>query len=275
MTLDPVVTALTAAIAASDSVDLRVALGKHLLSKGEAAEALVHFEAGLSQVPQSTEALQGAQQAAQDCGKSARATAYELALAALSGTAEEEEEPIELSSVSAGTRVKSKGPNLVVVTEDYIEEAESVITFDDVGGLDDVKNRLHRSFLLPLQQPEVFARYGKQIGGGLLLFMFALLVPRFVKDVLLQDPDDSVFIFWPVGLGAIMALRLLVVLGRRYSPTGIVTVGLFGLSLAIAAMGGVDFLVEFLQEQQPWDLLGPDQVLGTSLQKHGVGLQAR
>lgn len=101
--------------------------------------------------------------------------------------------------------------------------------------------------------------------GGLLLFMFALLVPRFVKDVLLQDPDDSVFIFWPVGLGAIMALRLLVVLGRRYSPTGIVTVGLFGLSLAIAAMGGVDFLVEFLQEQQPWDLLGPDQVLGTSL----------
>ena len=101
--------------------------------------------------------------------------------------------------------------------------------------------------------------------GGLLLFMFALLVPRFVKDVLLQDPDDSIFIFWPVGLGAILALRLLTVLGRRYSPTGIVTVGLFGLTVMIAAMGGVDFLVEFLQEKQPWDLLGPDQVLGTSL----------
>ncbi len=177
MTLDPVVSALTAAIAASDSVDLRVALGNHLLSKGEAAEALVHFEAGMSQAPESIEALRGAQQAAQDSGESVRATAYQLALAALSGAAEpatevteEEKEPIELSSVGVGTRVKSTGPNLRVVTEDYIEEDEALITFDDVGGLDDVKKRLHRSFLLPLQQPEVFARYGKQIGGGLLLY---------------------------------------------------------------------------------------------------------
>ena len=101
--------------------------------------------------------------------------------------------------------------------------------------------------------------------GGMLLFMFALLVPRFVKDVLEKNPDDSVFIFWPVGLGAILALRLLTVLGRRYSPTGIVTVGLFGLAAAIAAMGAVDFLVDFLQDEQPWGRLGPDQVLGESL----------
>ncbi len=101
--------------------------------------------------------------------------------------------------------------------------------------------------------------------GGMLLFMFALLVPRFVKDVLEKNPDDSVFIFWPVGLGAILALRLLTVLGRRYSPTGIVTVGLFGLAVAIAAMGAVDFLVDFLQDEQPWGRLGPDQVLGESL----------
>lgn len=101
--------------------------------------------------------------------------------------------------------------------------------------------------------------------GGLLLFMFALLVPRFVKDVLERDPDDSVFIFWPVGIGAIIALRLLTWLGRRYTPTGIVTVGLFGLTVVITALGAVDFLVDFLQERQPWDLLGPDQVLGESL----------
>ncbi|MEE8370256.1 MAG: MFS transporter, partial [Dehalococcoidia bacterium] len=101
--------------------------------------------------------------------------------------------------------------------------------------------------------------------GGMLLFVFALLAPRFVKDVLEKNPDNSVFIFWPLGLGAILALRLLTILGRRYSPTGIVTVGLFGLAGAIAAMGAVDFLVDFLQDEQPWGRLGPDQILGESL----------
>ncbi len=101
--------------------------------------------------------------------------------------------------------------------------------------------------------------------GGMLLFMFALLVPRFVQDVLGEEPDNSIFIFWPVGLGAILALRLLTALARRYTSTGIVTVGLFGLAAAIAAMAGVEFLVDFLQDKQPWGRLAPDQLLGQSL----------
>ena len=101
--------------------------------------------------------------------------------------------------------------------------------------------------------------------GVILLFMFALLVPRFVKDVLDLDADNSVFIFWPTGLGALLALRFLPRLGRRYTPTGIVTVALLGLSLFIAAFGGIDFLVNFLQHEQPFGALGPDQVGGVSL----------
>ena len=101
--------------------------------------------------------------------------------------------------------------------------------------------------------------------GALLLFMFALLVPRFVKDVLDLPADNSVFIFWPTGLGALVGLRLLQPLARRYTATGIVTVALFGLTLAIAAFGGINFLVDFLQDQQPFGALGPDQVGGVSL----------
>ena len=71
--------------------------------------------------------------------------------------------------------------------------------------------------------------------GGMLLFMFALLVPRFVTDVLGRPAEDSVFVFWPVGVGALLALRALPALGRRFTPTGIVTTALFGLTVSIGA----------------------------------------
>ena len=97
--------------------------------------------------------------------------------------------------------------------------------------------------------------------GGMLLFMFALLVPRFVEDVLQRPPDDSVFVFWPVGLGALLALRALPALGRRYPPTGIVTVGLLGLTVSIGAFGAINFLVDAL-ESTP---VGLDNVEGDVL----------
>lgn len=43
-------------------------------------------------------------------------------------------------------------------------------TFADVGGLEEVKKKISMNFILPLKQPEVFAAYGKQAGGSLLLF---------------------------------------------------------------------------------------------------------
>jgi len=101
--------------------------------------------------------------------------------------------------------------------------------------------------------------------GGMLLFIFALLVPRFVQEILEIDADNAVFIFWPTGIGALLALRLLPRLGRRYSGTGIVTAALFGLTLVVAAMGGINFFVDFLQDKQPFGVLSPDQVGGVSL----------
>lgn len=101
--------------------------------------------------------------------------------------------------------------------------------------------------------------------GGMLLYMFALLVPRFVQDVLDLPASNAAFIFWPTGIGAVLGLRMLPWLGRRFSSSGLVTAALFGLTGSIAAFGGVNFLVDFLQHRQPFGLLGPDQVGGVSL----------
>lgn len=54
--------------------------------------------------------------------------------------------------------------------QSLVESEKPKETFQDVGGLEDVKKKIRMNFILPLQQPEIFAAYGKEAGGSLLLF---------------------------------------------------------------------------------------------------------
>ncbi|RIX49406.1 ATP-binding protein [Paenibacillus nanensis] len=51
-----------------------------------------------------------------------------------------------------------------------VETEKPKETFSDVGGLDAVKKKIRMNFILPLKQPELFAAYGKEAGGSLLLY---------------------------------------------------------------------------------------------------------
>ncbi|MSP58824.1 MAG: AAA family ATPase [Myxococcales bacterium] len=44
------------------------------------------------------------------------------------------------------------------------------ITFADVGGLDDLKEKIRLRVLYPLQRPELYSAFGKKAGGGLLFY---------------------------------------------------------------------------------------------------------
>jgi transitional endoplasmic reticulum ATPase len=44
------------------------------------------------------------------------------------------------------------------------------ISFADVGGYEELKKTIHRKIILPFQKPELFIRYGRQAGGGILLY---------------------------------------------------------------------------------------------------------
>ncbi|OBZ08718.1 26S protease regulatory subunit [Bacillus sp. FJAT-26390] len=54
--------------------------------------------------------------------------------------------------------------------KDLIESEKPDETFADVGGLEEVKKKIRMNFILPLKQPELFAAYGKEAGGSLLLY---------------------------------------------------------------------------------------------------------
>lgn len=54
--------------------------------------------------------------------------------------------------------------------KDLVESEKPEENFADVGGLEDVKKKIRMNFILPLKQPELFAAYGKEAGGSLLLY---------------------------------------------------------------------------------------------------------
>ncbi len=51
-----------------------------------------------------------------------------------------------------------------------VAESANSISFSSVGGLDAVKDTIRMRIVLPFQKPEIFRAYGKQAGGGVLLY---------------------------------------------------------------------------------------------------------
>jgi transitional endoplasmic reticulum ATPase len=49
-------------------------------------------------------------------------------------------------------------------------ESGETTTFADIGGLADVKKAIHRTIILPFQRTDLYERYGRRAGGGVLLF---------------------------------------------------------------------------------------------------------
>jgi transitional endoplasmic reticulum ATPase len=54
--------------------------------------------------------------------------------------------------------------------EDWIVREKPKIHFDDIAGLDEVKDEIRLKMLYPFQHPELAQRYGISVGGGVLLF---------------------------------------------------------------------------------------------------------
>ncbi|MBI5961170.1 MAG: AAA family ATPase [Chloroflexi bacterium] len=62
-----------------------------------------------------------------------------------------------------------------IPVEDWPRAAEpeldhSQIKFDDVGGMDKVKDEIRIKIIQPLEHPDLYKAYGKSIGGGLLMY---------------------------------------------------------------------------------------------------------
>lgn len=51
-----------------------------------------------------------------------------------------------------------------------VEVEQPQITFADVGGLDDIKEKIRLRVLHPLKRPDLYKAFGKKLGGGILMY---------------------------------------------------------------------------------------------------------
>src|SRR5688572_25880929 len=156
---------------------LRLVLAGELRDAGHAEEALGHYEAlhAAGELPNGE--LVAAGRLAVAHGRlqlAARLLEAARRAGVVGGTAALEEE-VKAALTDTGAARLAVEPDAdsdldvpPPVTE-VVEERDRV-TFEEVGGLELVKKAIHRTIVLPFQRPDLYERYGRRAGGGVMLF---------------------------------------------------------------------------------------------------------
>lgn len=73
------------------------------------------------------------------------------------------------SNTVSGLRVVG-GTDNTEIESVGLDQQKKTITFEDVGGLDDVKKDIKRKIIAPFMQKSLISRFKKRVGGGILLY---------------------------------------------------------------------------------------------------------
>ncbi len=98
-----------------------------------------------------------------------------------------------------------------------------------------------------------------------LVLIFAVLVPRYMQEVLQRSPRDAVAVFAPVAVGALLGLRGVSWIVGYVGKTRAVALGLVGLAFCLAAFGFVEMIAEGLQRTERFNPFGTESVFGQSI----------
>lgn len=151
---------------------LRLVLAELLAAQGATEPALSEYDVLLEAGALPSESLLSAGGVAVDAGRLDRAVEYaERAAGAgiVEGVAELRARIDDTLGLDRTLRLV-RGDGAESEHSGIELDPDMRVTFDDVGGLDDVKSAVHRSIILPFQRPELYERYGRRAGGGILLF---------------------------------------------------------------------------------------------------------
>lgn len=88
---------------------------------------------------------------------------------------------------------------------------------------------------------------GQLILASTLVLLFAILIPRFMQDVLDQAPESAAFIFAPTGIGALVGLRFIPWFAQK-GRNRVVVIGLIGIAACLALLALVEPLADFTRD---------------------------
>lgn len=87
------------------------------------------------------------------------------------------------------------------------------------------------------------------VTSGTLVLLFAILIPRYMQDVIGVPPENAAFVFAPTGIGALVGLRFLPWFARM-GKNRVVIIGLVGIAICLVLLALVEPLAE-VTEQAP------------------------
>jgi len=182
---DPaVLAALVKALEADpESIPIRLHLAELLLDGGGESAAMDHLLRVLNRDPTNVPAIALAVRAADALGDGSRAAAYRKLLASLQSSSETAPPRVVPAppptpppeEAPRPTPAGSAEPEAVPVSAEpdqrgWWEVEVSGVTLADVGGMEDVKRRLHVALIGPMRNPELRQAYKKSLRGGLMLY---------------------------------------------------------------------------------------------------------
>jgi transitional endoplasmic reticulum ATPase len=171
---------LDAAPARPEGAEADLLLGR-ALSKADPSRAVRHYQAMVAKDRRSAPAHIALARLFRDAGRKEDARHHYGIAVVLDQTLEDPsfDDWIHGASVPAGPSAAPPPPEEVPSAED-LEAALSLerrekgglprITFDDVGGMHEVKEQIRMRVVYPFKNPETFARFKRKAGGGLLLY---------------------------------------------------------------------------------------------------------
>jgi hypothetical protein len=100
------------------------------------------------------------------------------------------------------------------------------------------------------------------IMSSTLVLLFAILIPRYMEEVLGVPPDNAALVFAPTGIGALVGLRFIPWFARR-GKNRVVVIGLAGIAGCLVLLALVEPIAE-VWERSP-DEIDPSRLLRVSL----------
>ncbi len=144
-------------------------LGALLYELNDLAAALDHLQLAVRLDPKDARALLSLSRVESALGHHAEALMHLGAARALDPSLAKEPGPSE----SRPMALTERGPDdraAAIEGGDVVSGERPPISFDDVGGLEAVKEQVRLTIIYPFQRPELYAAYGKKVGGGILLY---------------------------------------------------------------------------------------------------------
>jgi transitional endoplasmic reticulum ATPase len=156
------------ALALDPSDELRLSLARAFLSLGRTGEAAVLVDVVLEGGPSAAALVLKSRLLLNEGDLDGARDAYRRAVGTDAELADPELADLLVAPEDAAGRVEPEPP--APPSAELPDRDRTVITFADVGGMEDVKEEIRLKIIHPFQHPELYAAYGKRAGGGVLLY---------------------------------------------------------------------------------------------------------